>query len=128
MRALIGFLAPYKVRLGLGLLAGVGFAGVNSSLLLIIRHIGDTAFQGHFSQADMLKGATKGQGPSLDAFLWMALLIPAVMVVRSLCSYANVYCLTWVSLRALRDMRRRVFSSLMGQSMDFFNKSQSGRL
>jgi len=128
MRALIAFLAPYKLRLALGLLAGVGFAAVNSSLLLIIRHIGDTAFQGRFTQADMLKGVTRGQGPSLDSFLWMALLIPAVMIIRSLFSYANVYCLTWVSLRALRDMRRRVFASLMGQSMDFFNKSQSGRL
>ena len=58
----------------------------------------------------------------------MALLIPAVMILRSLLSYANVYCLTWVSLKALRDMRRRVFGHLMGQSLDFFNKSQSGRL
>ena len=58
----------------------------------------------------------------------MALLIPGVMILRSLLSYANVYCLTWVSLRALRDMRRRVFGHLMGQSLDFFNKSQSGRL
>jgi subfamily B ATP-binding cassette protein MsbA len=76
----------------------------------------------------MMKGATLGQGPKIDAFLWMALLIPGVMVLRSLLSYANVYCLTWVSLRALRDMRRRVFAHLMSQSLDFFNKSQSGRL
>jgi len=76
----------------------------------------------------MMKGATLGQGPKIDAFLWMALLIPGVMILRSLLSYANVYCLTWVSLRALRDMRRRVFGHLMGQSLDFFNKSQSGRL
>jgi len=112
----------------MGLLAGIGYAAVNSGMLLIIRHIGDTAFQGHFNQADMLKGVTKGQGPSMDAFIWMALMIPGVMILRSLLSYANVYCLTWVSLRALRDMRRRVFGHLMGQSMDFFNKSQSGRL
>ena len=112
----------------MGLAAGIGFAAVNSGMLLIIRHIGDTAFQGHFNQADMLKGVTKGQGPSMDAFIWMALMIPGVMILRSLLSYANVYCLTWVSLRALRDMRRRVFANLMDQSMDFFNKSQSGRL
>jgi subfamily B ATP-binding cassette protein MsbA len=112
----------------LGLAAGIGFAAVNSGMLLIIRHIGDTAFAGHFNQAEMLKGATKGQGPSMDAFIWMAMMIPGVMILRSLLSYANVYCLTWVSLRALRDMRRRVFGHLMGQSMEFFNKSQSGRL
>jgi subfamily B ATP-binding cassette protein MsbA len=127
-RELVGYLSPYKQRIALGLLAGIGFAAVNSSMLLLIRWIGDTAFQGKFSQADMMKGATLGQGPKIDAFLWMALLIPGVMILRSLLSYANVYCLTWVSLRALRDMRRRVFGHLMGQSLDFFNKSQSGRL
>ena len=127
-RELVSYLTPYKQRIALGLLAGIGFAAVNSALLLLIRRIGDTAFQGKFSQADVMKGATIGQGPKIDAFLWMALLIPAVMILRSLLSYANVYCLTWVSLKALRDMRRRVFGHLMGQSLDFFNKSQSGRL
>jgi subfamily B ATP-binding cassette protein MsbA len=127
-RELVGYLTPYKQRIVLGLLAGIGFAAVNSSMLLLIRWIGDTAFQGKFTQADIMKGATVGQGPRLDSFIWMALLIPGVMILRSLLSYANVYCLTWVSLRALRDMRRRVFGHLMGQSLDFFNKSQSGRL
>lgn len=128
LQELVAYLAPYKKRIVLGLLAGIGFAAVNSSMLLLIRKIGDTAFQGKFSQTDIMKGAAIGQGPKIDAFLWMALLIPGVMILRSLLSYANVYCLTWVSLRALRDMRRRVFGHLMGQSLDFFNKSQSGRL
>lgn len=127
-RVLVSYLAPYRRRIALGLLAGIGFAGVNSCMLLLIRWIGDTAFQGRFSQTDMMRGVGIGQGPKIDAFLWMALLIPGVMILRSLLAYANVYCLTWVSLRALRDMRRRVFGHLMGQSLDFFNKSQSGRL
>jgi subfamily B ATP-binding cassette protein MsbA len=50
------------------------------------------------------------------------------MLVRSLLSYANTYCLTWVSLKVLRDIRRKVFGHLMEQSLDFFNRSQSGRL
>jgi len=127
-RELVTYLAPYKKRIMLGLLAGIGFAAVNSGMLLLIRKIGDTAFEGKFSQTDIMKGAAIGKGPSIDAFLWMALLIPGVMILRSLLAYANVYCLTWVSLRALRDMRRRVFGHLMGQSLDFFNKAQSGRL
>lgn len=127
-RELVRFLAPYKHRLGLGLLAGVGFAAANSGMLLLIQKIADTAFHGKFSQTDMLKGHAAGQGGEIGGFVWMILLIPAVMILRGLLAYANVYCLTWVSLRALRDMRRRVFSHLMGQSLDFFNKAQSGRL
>ena len=128
LRSLFGFLSPYKYRLALGLLCGVGFAAVNSSMLLIIRHIGDTAFHGQVDQKAMMTGATIGKGPTIDAFIWMALLIPAVMIVRSFFSYANVYFLSWVSMSAIRDMRRRVFSNLMAQSMDYFNKSRSGVL
>ena len=128
IKKLFGFLAPYKYRLGVGLLFGVGFAAVNSSLLLIIRHIGDTAFHGHMDQGAMMRGNSIGKGPTIEAFLWMALLIPAVMIIRSLFSYANVYFLTWVSMSAIRDMRSRVFSNLMAQSMDYFNKSRSGVL
>jgi len=69
-----------------------------------------------------------GQGGSVAEFLWLILPIPLVMILRGLLAYANVYSLTWVSLRALRDMRRRVFGHLMRQSLDFFGRSQSGRL
>jgi subfamily B ATP-binding cassette protein MsbA len=69
-----------------------------------------------------------GQGGGVTEFLWMILPIPLVMILRGLLAYANVYNLTWVSLRALRDMRRRVFGHLMRQSLDFFGRSQSGRL
>jgi subfamily B ATP-binding cassette protein MsbA len=128
IRKLFGFLAPYKYRLILGLLFGIGYAGVNSSLLLIIKHIGDTAFHGNMDQYAAMKGAYIGKGSRIDAFIWMSLLIPAVMILRSLCSYANVYFLTWVSMSAIRDMRRRVFDNLMNQSMDYFNKSRAGNL
>jgi len=127
-RELVRFLAPYKPRLALGLLAGVGFAAANSGLLLLAQKIIDAAFHGKLSQKELLTGQGAGQGGSVMDFVWMVLPIPVLMIIRGLLAYANVYCLTWVSLRALRDMRRRIFSHLMGQSFDFFNKAQSGRL
>jgi subfamily B ATP-binding cassette protein MsbA len=125
---LAAFLKPYRFRLALGLLAGIGYAACNSGILLLVRTITDTAFHGKFSQSDLLQGAGMGQGGGVTEFLWMILPIPLVMILRGLLAYANVYNLTWVSLRALRDMRRRVFGHLMRQSLDFFGRSQSGRL
>lgn len=125
---LASFLKPYRFRLAMGLLAGIGYAACNSGILLLIQKILDTAFHGKFSQTDILHGKSLGQGGSVTDFLWMILPIPLVMILRGALAYANVYSLTWVSLRALRDMRRRVFGHLMGQSLDYFNKSQSGRL
>ena len=125
---LASFLRPYRLRLILGLLAGVGYAACNSGIILLVRTVSDTAFHGKFTQSDLLKGAASGQGGGLTQFLWLILPIPLVMILRGLLAYANVYSLTWVSLRALRDMRRRVFGHLMRQSLDFFGRSQSGRL
>ncbi len=125
---LASFLKPYRFRLALGLLAGIGYAACNSGIILLVRTITDTAFHGKFSQSDLLKGAGMGEGGGVTEFLWMILPIPIVMILRGLLAYANVYNLTWVSLRALRDMRRRVFGHLMRQSLDFFGRSQSGRL
>jgi len=125
---LASFLKPYRLRLGLGLLAGVGYAACNSGILLLVRKITDTAFHGKFDQASLLQGAAAGQGGSVTDFLWMILPIPVVMILRGALAYANNYSLTWVSLRALRDMRRRVFGHLMRQSLDFYGRSQSGRL
>ncbi len=125
---LASFLHPYRLRLGLGLLAGVGYAACHSGILLLVQNIADTAFQGKLSKAELLQGAGAGQGGSVTDFIWMIVPIPAVMILRGLLAYANVYSLTWVSLRALRDMRRRVFGHLMRQSLDFYGRSQSGRL
>jgi subfamily B ATP-binding cassette protein MsbA len=124
------FLRPYRLRLILGLLAGAGYAACNSGLLLLVRKLGDTVFQGKFDQSALLNGAgaAAGQGGSIVQYLWWILLIPPVMILRGALSYANVITLTGVSLRALRDMRRKLFSHLMGQSLDFFGKAQTGRL
>lgn len=125
---LASFLRPYRLRLALGLLAGVGYAACNSGILLLVRKITDTAFHGKFDQASLLQGAAAGEGGSVTEFLWMILPIPLVMILRGMLAYANSYSLTWVSLRALRDMRRRVFGHLMRQSLDFYGRAQSGRL
>jgi len=122
------FLRPYRLRLILGLLAGVGFAGVNGCLPLVIQKVGGSVFKTGISQSQLMSGAFQNEGPGIEKVLWICLLVPVIMLVRSLLSYANTYALTWVSLKVLRDIRRKVFGHLMEQSLDFFNRSQSGRL
>ncbi len=127
-RDLSVFLKPYRVRLVLGLLAGVGFAAVNGCLPLVIQKVGGSVFKSGMSPTQLMNGAVQNQGPGIEKVLWVCLLVPVIMLLRSILSYANTYCLTWVSLKVLRDIRRKVFGHLMDQSLDFFNRSQSGRL
>lgn len=127
-RSLSVFLTPYRVRLVLGLLAGVGYAASNAAVPLVIKKVGGSVFSSGFSQTQLLSGNVPTGGPDVKDVLWICLLVPVIMLVRSLLSYMNTYCLTWVSLKVLRDIRRKVFGHLMEQSLDFFNRSQSGRL
>lgn len=123
-RDLTAFLKPYRLRLVMGLLAGIGYAAANGCVPLIIKKVGGSVF----SPTQLLSGATPSTDRDIKEVLWICLLVPVVMLIRSLLSYSNTYCLTWVSLKVLRDIRRKVFGHLMEQSLDFFNRSQSGRL
>ena len=61
-------------------------------------------------------------GPKINAILLTCLAIPAVMTVRSLCSFANAYYMNWVSNKVVSDIRVQLFNKMIRQSMDFFNK------
>jgi ATP-binding cassette, subfamily B, bacterial MsbA len=67
-------------------------------------------------------------GPKIDSIVWICLLIPLVMTIRSLCSYGNAYYMNWVSNKVVNDVRNQLFAKVVRHSMDFFNRMQSGFL
>src|SRR5205814_5198985 len=67
-------------------------------------------------------------GPKINSIVLVCLAIPAIMTVRSLCSYGSTYCMQWVSNRVATDVRDQLFSKMVRHSMDFFNKMRSGFL
>ncbi len=125
------YLKPYKQRFALGLLFGILAGVLNGVIPLVIKKVGETLMPGG-SGADMSKMLSAGTnldgGPGIHSVIWVSLLIPAVMVTRGIFSYLNNYCLAWVSLRVLRDVRSQLFAHLMSQSLDFFNRAKSGKL
>jgi subfamily B ATP-binding cassette protein MsbA len=54
--------------------------------------------------------------------------IPAAMLLRGLFSYLNIYLMNWVSVRAVADLRSRLFTHLMALSASFFNRVSTGEL
>src|ERR1700757_1083421 len=67
-------------------------------------------------------------GPKINSILLICLAIPAIMTVRSLCSYGSTYCMQWVSNKVVTDIRGQLFSKIIRHSMDFFNKMRAGFL
>ncbi len=68
------------------------------------------------------------QPKEISVIMSLCLIIPAIMLLRAVFGWLNSYCLTWVSLRVLDDIRTKLFNRVLGQSMDFFHKQKSGDL
>lgn len=55
-------------------------------------------------------------------------LLPLLVFLRSGTGYLSAYCMTWVSVRVVRDMQIRVLEKLHSLSLDYFNQSTLGDL
>src|SRR5882724_2123621 len=129
-RRLYGYVKPYKARFILGLALGLAYGGVNSLFPIAIARVTTTIFHGA-APSPMAVGSNLhalDTGPKINSIILICLAIPAIMMVRSLCSYGSTYCMQWVSNKVVSDIRTQLFSKMVRNSMDFFNKARSGFL
>ena len=127
-RRLYGYVKPYKARFIVGLALGLAYGGVNSLFPLAISRVTSTIFQGSGAKSPMGIGSSLhalDTGPKINSILLICLAIPAIMTVRSLCSYGNTYYMQWVSNKVVTDIRGQLFNKMVRLSMDFFNKMRS---
>ena len=129
-RRLYGYVKPYKIRFILGLLLGIAYGGVNSLLPLALSRVTSTIFHGTAPSAAAVRSNLQviDTGPKINSIALICLAIPAIMTLRSLCSYGSTYCMQWVSSKVVSDIRVQLFSKMVRSSMDFFNKMRSGFL
>ena len=129
-RRLYGYVKPYKARFITGLALGLAYGGVNSLFPIAIARVTSTIFKGA-APNPMGMGSNihaLDTGPKINSIILICLAIPAIMTVRSLCSYGSTYCMQWVSNKVVSDIRNQLFSKMLHNSMDFFNKARSGFL
>jgi subfamily B ATP-binding cassette protein MsbA len=131
-RRLYSYVKPYKVRFILGLVLGLAYGGVNSLLPLALARVTSTIFNGAAPNPAAVRSnlhvLETNTGPKINSIILICLAIPAIMTVRSLCSYGSTYCMQWVSSKVVSDIRVQLFSKMVRHSMDFFNKMRSGFL
>jgi subfamily B ATP-binding cassette protein MsbA len=129
-RRLYGYVKPYKMRFALGLALGLAYGGVNSLFPLAIARVTSTIFHGAAPNPMALRSNLHvlDTGPKINSIVLVCLAIPAIMTVRSLCSYGSTYCMQWVSNKVVTDIRAQLFSKIVRHSMDFFNQMRSGLL
>ena len=65
---------------------------------------------------------------NVAAAIALIALIPLISFLRGLFDYLNVYFLQWTAVRAVMDLRLKLFAHLLNLSAGFFNVNRSGEL
>jgi subfamily B ATP-binding cassette protein MsbA len=130
-RDLYPYLKPHAGKFGLALTFGALYGLISGGLPLVLNMVSSQIFPNGRGNANMMKNMLGGanlDAGDINSVVFICLLIPLIMVLRSLCDYLNAYYMAWVSLRVLADIRRKLFAHILSQSLEFFNKERAGTL
>ena len=139
------YVKRYRVRYGLGILCGVGFNMINGAIAGLVWFVGKVVFSGH-EESDIAAMIPK-LGPlhkpihhltvdimhldhvsKFHGVIAACMVIPAVMMVRSVLDYLNNYIGIWVGNKVLIDVRADLVHHISSQSLDYFNETRAGTL
>ena len=127
-RDLFPFLKPHLGRFILALVFGALFGLISGLLPLVLNHVNSQVFPQGKNKADILSDAVNGTGAGINSVVLICSVIPFIFVLRSLCDYLNTYYMAWVALRLLADLRYKLYTHILRQSLEFFNRERSGNL
>ncbi|MFO1515060.1 MAG: ABC transporter ATP-binding protein [Verrucomicrobiota bacterium] len=143
---------PYRTRLFLGVFIGILaglieplaiavfttifhliFSPEQSSVQTLLKGLPDFAVQlipqALLNWLDAAQHAlVSGVRTNPGAVVLLVSLIPLVVFLRGLLGYLNFYCLQWAAIRAITDLRVRLFNHLMNLSAGFFARTNTGEL
>jgi len=142
---LLSYVKPYKVRYILGILCGVCFNFINSTIPLFILFVGRVVFGDteESNIAAMIPNLGPLDGPvrhvavnmlhldhvtRLEGVITACLVIPVVMMIRSVLDYMTNYSGIWVGQKVLIDIRGKLMAHISSQSLDYFNETRAGDL
>ena len=143
-KRLLGYIYPqYRARLAWGILFGV-LAGISDGIMLFVAR---TVFRVVLPNEN---GETPESVPVFEdiEFLshiqiskpdpavfpeWMfvglvCLSIPLMLLIRGFFTFLHQYCMIWLNMKVLYQLRDESFSGIIRQSLSFFNKVKQGEL
>jgi subfamily B ATP-binding cassette protein MsbA len=139
---------PYKGRFILGCLFGVLGGVADSVVLLTVAFVVGVVFSGLQNEyidkqiaqlhqylpwlADGLQQAQHWLAANVTGskfnLVLVVSLVPLVMLGRGVCNYLNNYLMGWVAIRAICDLRARLFEHLLNLPLGFLSRNSTGEL
>jgi subfamily B ATP-binding cassette protein MsbA len=111
-KRLLSYVSVYKLALIVGIIAMVGYAGVDTLLIWSLQPLLDNGFS--------------GQDP--DILKLMPIFVVVVIAFRGLFAFISSYCMAWVGNNIVMTLQRQVFAQMIALPVSFFDKTNTGEL
>ena len=142
-KRLLGYVKPYKSRFFMGVFFGV-IAGLFNAVLLftlraVFKIVLDKGEATSIKPFDDLKNVPQWleniefvPPPFITEHQWLFVtfvcaLVPLMILIKGLLTYLHQYCMLWVGNKVLYELRDECFTSLVNQSLRFYNRAKAGR-
>jgi ATP-binding cassette, subfamily B, bacterial MsbA len=139
------FARPYKARLFLGFLCGLVYALSNGALMFLVKWVANLIFpgSGNFNLVEQMDRAPAIIRPITHIWgIWLSQIkatshaekvllisfLPAIALVRVISGYLNVYLANWAAVRAIADLRARLFDHIQNLPLSFFSTARTGEI
>ncbi len=109
---LLGFLQPYRMRVGIAMFCMVILGGTTAALA--------------WSLKPALDEALSGKNP--DLIYLIPLLVIGLYVIKGAAYYGQAYLMGYVGQKVIYDLRNRIYDHLARQSLGFFAHRKTGEL
>ncbi|AMA65120.1 Lipid A export ATP-binding/permease protein MsbA [Candidatus Arsenophonus lipoptenae] len=111
-RRLWPMIFPFKLGLSVAIIALIINASGDALMISLLKPLLDEGF-----------GTT--DNTTLE---WLPIAILGLMLIRGISSFISNYCIAWVSGKIVMNMRRSLFSHMMGMPVAFFDQQSIGTL
>jgi subfamily B ATP-binding cassette protein MsbA len=146
LRQIWSFVQPYRGRFFLGLFCGTIYGLTNALLVAAIKVVMQLVFQGKSDLTQQLEKAPRWISPvahwlasiippikapgdnETGEWILVVAAIPAIMLLRNTMQYLSIYSTNWSAMRAIADIRTKLFAHLQNLSLGFFNQARTGDL
>jgi len=139
------FARPYQARLILGFLFGLVYALSNGALMFLVKWVVNLVFpgSGNFNVIEQLDRApaiirpithllgiwlSHIQATSRSEQVLLICFLPALALVRVISGYLNIYLANWAAVRAIADLRARLFDHIQNLPLSFFSTARTGEI
>ncbi len=139
-RRLTGLIRPYTPTFAIAIILMAVVGACEALWALLIKPVFDSVFQrAHANGPIVLINLHRLHGPTItlqdfmprsvhDPWMMVAIAIVGVTFIKGLSSYFATYSINYVGQSVVRDLRNRLYTRIIRQSMAFFLEKPTGNL